>query len=321
MSVNGLPEISTGVEGAGPWGLARAYQALQEGEVQEGMRILFATLKRVRAELSPEAWKRFCWGPCRVHPIFRLIQADMATHWSFVRPRKYAGDAVLLDFFYQQLELPEMGASDLGIEVLRFLEKQRAVTALRGRRDLLAQWLDERAGQMTEARVLSVACGHLREAHLSRAVQEKRLGEFLALDQDPRSLAVVERELGPLGVKPVAGSVKALLTRQLAFEELDLIYAAGLYDYLPQPVAIRLTRLLVEMLKPGGRLLVANYADPFEDSSFKAYMEAFMDWWLIYRTEREVAEWLQELPSEQLRGHQLFRDETGNVIYLEITRR
>lgn len=300
--------------------LDQAYNLLLNGETRSGMQALFSALRHTRAILDDEDWKRFCRETCRAHPIHRLVQRDLATHWCFMKPRKYAGDAVLLDFFYQDPDLHELGSSSLGADILRFLGEQRTVTALRGRRDLLAQWIDGHADRVSDANILALACGHLREAHLSRAVRERRVGEYLALDQDPLSLSVVDKELGPYGIRRVPGSVKALLKGTLAFSGLDFIYAAGLYDYLSQPIAIQLTQILFSMLKPGGHLLLANYADPPQDSDFKAYMEAFMDWWLIYREEADVEEWLQAIPKRQLGGHRVFIDATSNIIYLEAVR-
>jgi SAM-dependent methyltransferase len=152
-------------------------------------------------------------------------------------------------------------------------------------------------------------------------VREQRLGRFLALDQDRERLAVVDQELGPFGVETVPSPVKSLLKGELRFEAMDFVYAAGLYDYLSQPVAIQLTQVLFSMLRPGGRLLLANYADPPADSNFKAYMEAFMDWWLLYREESEVDEWSQGIPRAALDERRLFRDDTGNLLYLELIRR
>ncbi len=298
-------------------GLDQACNLLLSGEARSGMQTLFSALRHTRAVLDEQDWRRFCRETCRAHPIHRLVQRDPATRWCAMKPRKYAGDAVLLDFFYQDLDLHELGLSSLGVDILRFLGEQRTVTALRGRRDMLAQWIDGHVDRVADASILSLACGHLREAHLSRAVREGRVGEFLALDQDPLSLSVVSKELGPYGVRRVPGSVKALLRGKQTFSGLDFIYAAGLYDYLAQPIAIELTRILFSMLKPGGHLLLANYADPPRDSDFKAYMEAFMDWWLIYRDEAEVEEWLQAVPKRQLGRHRVFGDATGNVIYLE----
>ena len=61
-----------------------------------------------------------------------------------------------------------------------------------------------------------------------------------------------------------------------------MIYSAGLYDYLPNGLARRLTRRLLQMLRPGGRLLVANFVP---GGTGRGYMELFMDWSLILRNE------------------------------------
>ncbi|MFY0564424.1 class I SAM-dependent methyltransferase [Archangium lansingense] len=285
------------------------------------MRTLFSFLGHARATLVPEDWRRFCIDTCHAHPIQALVHQDPFTRRGFEKPRRYAGDAVMLDFVYEDHEPERLGTTPTGVEINRFLCTQPSTASLRGRRNYLAQCIDRVSGERADARVLSVACGHLRESQRSLAVRQRQVGEFLALDQDLRSLGVIDSELGHLGIKPVPGSVKELLRNQLRFEEMDFIYAAGLYDYLPQPIAIRLTAQLFSMLRSGGKLLLANYADPHKDSAFKAYMEACMDWWLIYREESDVAGWMSEVPRNQLRLQELFRDETENLIYLELTRR
>jgi SAM-dependent methyltransferase len=315
------PDRSAWSDGQDTQGLEQACQHLVDSDVTAGMRLLFERLKHLRGTLPESDWCRFCRTVCRAHPIHNLVQQDPATQRCFEKPRHYAGDAVLLDLFYGKQAALASGSSKRGLEILQFLSQQQTAVSLRRRRDLLARWLDELAERTPGAHVLSVACGHLREAQLSRAVHERRFGEFLALDQDPESLAVVEREVGPYGVTPLLGTVKALLKGQLTLTGLDGIYAAGLYDYLPRRVAIQLTRILFSMLKPGGRLLLANYADPLPDSDFKAYMEAFMDWWLIYRDEADVEEWIQDVPRKELSGYQVFRKESGNLIFLEAVHR
>jgi extracellular factor (EF) 3-hydroxypalmitic acid methyl ester biosynthesis protein len=302
-------------------GLDQAYAVLSGGEVRQGMQLLFSALNHARATLVPEDWKQFCRHVCLSHPIRSLVHQEPFTRRGFEKPRGYAGDAVTLDFVYRDWERDSFCASRLGVELHRFLCSQSTIVAVRGRRDFLTQSIDRIVERAPGADLLSVACGHLREANHSQALRESRFGKFLALDQDSRSLAVVERELGPWGIKTIPGSVRAILKGQMRFAGLGLIYAAGLYDYLPQAVAISLTRILFSMLGSGGVLLLANYADPSAASDFKAYMEAFMDWWLIYREEPEVEEWLRELPQGQVLGHRLFRDSTDNLIYLEVIHR
>jgi SAM-dependent methyltransferase len=302
-------------------GLDLAHAQLVGGEVSPGMRTLFSTLRHARATLVPDDWRRFCIDTCRAHPVRALVHQDPFTRRGFDKPRKYAGDAVVLDFVYEDREPARLGTTRTGVEINRFLCAQSSIAALRGRRDHLARCIDKVSGERADARVLSVACGHLRESQRSLAVQQRQVAEFLALDQDLASLGVIDSELGHLGVKPVPGSVKAILRNQIRFEEMDLVYASGLYDYLSQPIAVRLTGQLFSMLRPGGRLVLANYADPPEGAAFKAYMEAFMDWWLVYREDADVAGWTGEIPRSQIRRQQLFRDETENLVYLELTRR
>ncbi len=302
-------------------GLDRAHEEMVGGDVSQGMRTLFSTLEHARATRVPEDWRRFCLDTCRSHPVAGLVRQDPFTRRGFDKPRGYAGDAVVLDFVYEDRTPQGLGTTRIGGAINRFLCAQSSITALRGRRDRLAQAIDEVCGARADAHILSVACGHLRESRRSRAVLERQVGEFLALDQDVQSLGVIDSEVGHLGVKPVPGSVKSILRNKLRFEEMDLIYAAGLYDYLSQPIAARLTGQLFSMLRSGGRLLLANYADPHEGTAFKAYMEAFMDWWLVYREEGEVAGWMDEISREQVGRRELFRDETANLVYLELTRR
>ncbi|MBZ4330145.1 class I SAM-dependent methyltransferase [Corallococcus interemptor] len=280
-----------------------------------GMTALHGGLIQRRRQWSPEVWKRFCQELARKHPMRPFLHQCPFTRHAFERPRGYAGDAALIDYLYMDHAADELHA---GREIYRYMHGQPSARSVRERRELLARMMDETAGRRPDGRVLSVACGHLREAESSRAVAERRLQELIAFDQDPVSLAEISR-LHPNGiVRPVCGSVRSLLAGKAAFHDLDFAYSAGLYDYLSDSVAARLTALLFQMLRPGGRLLVANFAVHPPETG---YMEAFMDWWLTYRDEDGMRGLLSETPLEQVDGVRLFRDSQDNVIYLEVTRR
>ena len=111
--------------------------------------------------------------------------------------------------------------------------------------------------------------------------------------------------------------VSALLRGQLRLARLDLVYAAGLFDYLSEGLAVRLIRSLCAMLAPEGRLLLANYTP---DSRGRAYMEAFMDWNLIYRDEAAMEALAAALPGGAIAQRAVYRDALGNVVYLDLTR-
>jgi hypothetical protein len=79
--------------------------------------------------------------------------------------------------------------------------------------------------------------------------------------------------------------VRGLLTRGYNLGRFDFVYAAGLYDYLSHNVAVKLTQKCLQMLKPDGILLFANFAQGIFDDG---YMETFMNWPLLLRSESDM---------------------------------
>lgn len=125
----------------------------------------------------------------------------------------------------------------------------------------------------------------------------RTLSKFIALDQDDASLAVVREAYGSR-VETAHASVRHILTGQFKARNLDLIYTTGLYDYLGRRTGQRLTSVLWDMLAPGGRLVLANFT---HDTADMAYIEAFMDWWLIGRTPEQARDLFADLPPETIR--------------------
>ncbi|MGH7200715.1 MAG: class I SAM-dependent methyltransferase, partial [Planctomycetaceae bacterium] len=164
----------------------------------------------------------------------------------------------------------------------------------------------------------SIAAGHLREASLAAAVKRRKLGRLAALDADPISLDKVRRDYGHYGVETVAAHLRRLLTGQLQLGTFDLVYSTGLLDYLNDSAAARLVTVMFDMLRPGGRMVVANFLPGVRDTG---YMEAFMDWQLIYRTRRDMVGLTLDVPEDQIRELTLFAEEHRNIIFLQVTKR
>jgi hypothetical protein len=57
------------------------------------------------------------------------------------------------------------------------------------------------------------------------------------------------------------------------------------YDYLSDKVAIRLTEASIAMPKPSGVFLFANFSKEMADDG---YMESYMNWELLQRSEAEM---------------------------------
>lgn len=145
------------------------------------------------------------------------------------------------------------------------------------------------------------------------ALKAGKVAEILAIDQDEANLETIDRGYGHLAVKTQQGSVKQILVRELNDWGFDIIYAGGLFDYLSQPVGRRLCDALFAALNPGGRLLAANFMPGTKDVG---YMEAFMDWFLIYRTEAQVRDLTYGIPASELSEVRSWSDEAKNVVYV-----
>jgi SAM-dependent methyltransferase len=294
--------------------LDHVHQNLLRGAVPAPVSLLCEELRVACRETPRDEWVREVVPACRRHPLHALLLQDPYTRRAFEKPRGYAGDAVMLD--YVCTGIPPAGTTDLGREVFRATTGSPNGRSVVARRDRLAGLIDGAAEAAPEPAILSLGCGHLREAQRARSARTGWGGRFRALDQDGENLAVVRREQGPNGVRTVHSSVVPLLRGRLPVEGQDLVYTAGLLDYLSDALAAGLLRAMYDMLRPGGRLLVASFTP---DSHGRGYMEAFMDWWLTYREEGQMEELAGAVASAAARGR-VFRDAEGSLVFLELTR-
>ncbi len=225
----------------------------------------------------------------RKHPLYELAKQDPFTLRCNDKPRGYAGDAVMLDYVYSRT--PPADTTSLGCDWFDFTTTGSMALSVRYRRALLNTMIDETAAQTPNYQILSVASGHCRELENSLVLDDRYVGNFVALDQDEESCKTVQADYAakaPNKISVVNQSVKALLSQDhpLKDQSFHFIYSAGLYDYLNEGAALALTTALRKMLKPGGRLLIANFVP---ESESRGYAEAFMDWKLIYRSPAELA--------------------------------
>lgn len=289
----------------------------EANDAATGMRRLFVGLDRLRATCSRESWLHFAREEAIRHPLCAKLHEDPMVRRSFEKPRGYAGDAVLLDYLYGLRSREH--ASPLGRLVAELSAGRGPAAAVRHRRDLIAYRIDQLAERSRHSpRVLSVACGHFREGACSIAVQNGALEELVALDADAESLREVEATTARRLVTTSNLSVRSLLTGKSDLGTFDLVYSAGLYDYLEDRVAIALTARLFAMLRPGGRLLFCNF---LPDTPDVGYMESFMGWELIYRSLGRTAGLAAGIERTAMGKIERYRDAYGSVGYVELTRK
>lgn len=295
--------------------LDRVHALITDNALNEGMDKLYAGLKYIWLNSTSLEWENFSRFACLKHPLVQLLHADPLSSRAFHKPRGYPGDAALMDLIYDRnRHLAEFQGT--GAKVYAYTSDTAAPRAMRARREMIAKKVDEAALRSKEAKVLSMACGHLREADLSRAFENGSIAEWVAVDHDLESLEHVSSAYGNRpAIRTIGLSVRRILQEKIALGEFDLVYASGLYDYLGQPVAKLLTENLYSQLKPGGKLIVNNFLPRIDDIGF---LEAYMDWRLIYRDRAAMEDVASGLPESAER--RLYADPHDHILFLEITR-
>ncbi|MBI4827874.1 MAG: class I SAM-dependent methyltransferase family protein [Nitrospinae bacterium] len=287
-------------------------------DVHVAMDELIDGLRLLRNGMGVEEWDVFSRATVIHHPCFPIVHQDPFTRRNFEKPRGYDGDAKTLDYIYGVYPASEGPRSKLGIEIFNYTTNSPASKGVRARKRIITDAIDAIAKEVGEPRIFSLACGHLREAHDSRAIQEGRIGELVAMDFDKKSLALVADLFSGLKVKTFHGSVKDIIaaSKSKKLGKFHLIYASGLYDYLSQRVAARLTSMLFDMLLPGGKIMLSNFLPNIRDLG---YMETFMDWRLIYRNESQINDCIAEIGPDRIFARHSYVEENNNIIFLEVT--
>ena len=241
----------------------------------------------------------------RAHPLHRALLEDPFSARAYAKPRGYAGDAVLIDYIYDRMPPPDTSATGRAIFAAstRFQGSQGVCERRNHAEAVLSRaWSQGK-------RICALACGHLREAD---GLVGKDLHNIVAVDQDPLSLGVVAAQHdGRIGLVE-ANAIGYLRQAAREGERFDLIYTLGLTDYFDERGMRLLHKLMKQCLAPGGRIMVANFL-PGHLST--AWMDAVMDWHLIYRTDAQMGSYASEIG---MRPH-LFRDASNSIVFCEMT--
>lgn len=225
------------------------------------------------------------------HLIYQAPFADRV----FNKPLGYAGDYEMMNLIYKQ---ENVGKSLFARCLHRFYVDEPAAQAVRNRADYLIGVIKNElanADPNRPLRMLSVACGPAMEwQKLLPELKDLATPVMMdLLDQDEQALLSTQHNLQHLNIKhrvPVEfqffhKAIKNIIVRGLDFNEYDLIYSAGLFDYLTDPVAAMAAKQMYKALRPGGKVVIGNFN---VNNPNRAGMEYALDWELIHRSEQEL---------------------------------
>jgi extracellular factor (EF) 3-hydroxypalmitic acid methyl ester biosynthesis protein len=260
----------------------------------------------------------------QLHP---LLLCSPFLYRTFAKPLGYAGDYEMVNMIMRD---PFEGGSLYAKIINLWFWHQAPAEAHRNRIDYLTDQITAQAIRALKvkrkARVITLGCGPAHE--VQRFLQKSPYSdqvEFTLLDFNPETLAHVENVFNALrnnqprvSVNLVKKSVNQLLKEsgktieRSANEQYDLVYCAGLFDYLADPICRRLINVLYDWVAPDG-LLIATNVDTSNPRTIT--MDYIMEWRLIYRSGAQLFALKPDAAVEDICS--VKSDTTGVNVYLE----
>jgi extracellular factor (EF) 3-hydroxypalmitic acid methyl ester biosynthesis protein len=227
----------------------------------------------------------------QLHPI---VLCSPFLYRTYQKPLGYAGDYEMVRMMAGD---PFEGASMFAKLVNRIFLQTPPVVAHQSRLKFLFEHLEREAGRAIAAgrplRVFNIGCGpaieiqeFLKESDFSSKT------EFTLLDFNEETLNYTTNALKDLknrhgrstSITTIKKSVHHLIkdaAKPGAVAKYDLVYCAGLFDYLTDQVCKRLTTYMYDVLAPGGMLIATNVRS---ENPSRIWMDYVLDWHLIYRS-------------------------------------
>lgn len=238
------------------------------------------------AELEEEVWGYL------FKETFPYFMRSALIERAYFKPNGYAGDFKMIDMIYRNRPT---GDGRFGELVDEWLLNRLPCCAVRSRRQFLAGLLAKESQRILALKdrvhIMNLACGPSRELFdfIAASGQDDNV-TATCLDIDPEALKftselaasfehgaeirIMEDDL----IKWALGSSSQYREKQ------DIIYSAGLFDYLNEELFIMLVNRCYETLNTGGTLTVGN----FRANPDKVFMDRLLDWRLIYREKEDL---------------------------------
>lgn len=277
-------------------------EMIERGNAPQALPMLAGTLYNAAAD--EQSWpetRAALWQ----HPLHKVLLEDPFCARSVERPRGYPGDAGLIDIIYDKVA--PASVSSRGRQLFDITVHFQAPEGVRQRRINAEQVVT--AAWRARKQTLVLACGHFREGD---ALIGKDVSNITLVDQDAMSLDVVRAHHGDGPTIHTANVFRYLRAAASRGDRFDLIYTLGLTDYLDNRAMALLHRLVKQCLAPGGTFLLANFLPGHLGAG---WMDAVMDWQLIYRDEADLEGFAAGVGLKA----RTWRDATGSIAFCEMT--
>jgi len=270
-----------------------------EERCMTALNLLADSMPEFERLLAGTEYEEILWGYVfkEMYPYFmRSRHAERSYH----KPKGYAGDFLMIEHIYANTP---KGAGRVGEVIDAFCLARPSSRAIRGRRRLLAGELARLSAPLAEQgkriAIMNLACGPNRELFdFLGDCSYTHLIEALCVDIDSEALQYTNKYVNTF---PHSASIRLMQENVIKWalgrsrQEIglqDIIYSAGLCDYLEDGLFKRLIKKCYHQLKPGGTLILGNL-DFHSDSAF---MDRILRWKLIYRNREQLQNLFRDTP-------------------------
>jgi len=235
-------------------------------------------------------------------------------------PNGYQGDHKMLETVYRNIPLSE----GLGYYLDLYALNTTLASGVRNRLQILTDILREEIGCRTCPRVLNIGCGSSRELFDLIPEIVRSHARITCLDSDEDALFFSQNRLSySEAVSQISFrkyNALRLFDAETALNDVgkqDIIYSAGLFDYLDSDFLTKVLSTLYGLLNEGGKLIA-----PFKDAErYRASEYHWMSDWDGFR-QRTPKDFLNVLVTAGIPSANIAcrRDETGAIIFYTITK-
>ena len=316
--------------------LSAATQIKQEQEIARQLESKFVPAIQNLTERFEDALNRLEPDSVATHRAFcrRLLHpmtlCSPFIHRAFYKPLGYAGDYEMVNMMFRN---PFEGESLFAKMINAYALQLPPVIGHRNRIYYLSEKLEKESlrvmVQHRDARVFNLGCGPAQEIqHFLTEDELANYTHFTLADFNRETLEYTGCILGNLKkqhkrrgqIQMVERSVYQLLKEAgrigdgeyARCDQYDLIYCAGLFDYLLDPVCRQLMEVFYAMLLPGGLLIATNV----DNHPARNQTEFFLDWHLIHRSTDKMR---LLAPQKAARDNiSIKRDPSGVNVFMEV---
>ncbi len=259
-----------------------------------------------------------------LHP---LIMTTPFAHRAFHKPLDYAGDYEMVNMIWRN----DYEGSTIYAQLINKLQLQfDAAVAHRNRIRILTERLiqvcNKAKGLGRPAKILNIGCGPAIEIqNFIETYSLLEFADFTLLDFNQETLINTEEKIQSLlqnktkkpqldfVLKSVHTLLKQATSKEFQFEHIetyDLVYCAGLFDYLSDKACAQLLKIFFKWTSPSGVILCTN-VHPNNGALY--WMEHLLEWRLIYRNEDDMSKLIPHT-GEKI----VYTDKTVVNVFLEI---